>query len=227
MAPAPDVVVIGAGPAGLTAAALLTKHGHRVDVYEPYPWIGGFSGTFETDGFTLNFGAHLLEDPGSGITAIFDHLGLALDHGPTSSDLPVWDAAGGAWSSIRELYAASRQELKKVIRAIVATPWEAFDEWDDRPLRAWLSQHTDDPGVIGLFEYIAFLEFLTTEWWEHSASDSLYLRKLHLGERGTAGYSTWPVGGWARLFDGLAGLVIGGGGRVLTGTDARVVVGDG
>ena len=36
-----DVVVIGAGAAGLTAAALLAKEGRKVTVVEASRWLGG------------------------------------------------------------------------------------------------------------------------------------------------------------------------------------------
>ena len=43
------------------------------------------------EGFKLNLGGHLLEDSGSGITKVFEHVGKELVHGAVSSDMPVWD----------------------------------------------------------------------------------------------------------------------------------------
>lgn len=226
MTASPDVIVLGAGTAGLVAAALLACQGQQVLVLEPGDRLGGFSATHEVDGFTLNLGAHVMEDPGSGITAIFAHLGLDLRHGAVSSALPVWDEARGRWGAVTDRYAGSRRALKQVIRTIVDSPFEAFDDYDDKPLRAWLREHTSDDGVIELFEFLAFLEFLTEDWTEHSASDSLYLRKLHYGERGTAGYSWWPAGGWAAMFAQLRATIESAGGEVRTGAPARVEVGD-
>jgi phytoene dehydrogenase-like protein len=46
-----DVAIIGAGPAGLTAAYLLTKAGHSVTVIEKDPhYVGGISRTVEHEG---------------------------------------------------------------------------------------------------------------------------------------------------------------------------------
>ena len=40
------------------------------------------------------------------------------------------------------------------------------------------------------------LEQITLEPWEHSASENLFIRKLHYERKRTAGYSFWPMGGW-------------------------------
>ncbi|OYW46976.1 MAG: FAD-dependent oxidoreductase [Sphingomonadales bacterium 32-68-7] len=54
-----DVVVIGAGPAGLTAAYLLTKAGKRVAVIEKDPrYVGGISRTVEHQGYRFDIGGH-------------------------------------------------------------------------------------------------------------------------------------------------------------------------
>ena len=54
-----DVVIIGAGPAGLTAAYLLTKAGYGVTVIEKDPHhVGGISRTVEHEGFRFDIGGH-------------------------------------------------------------------------------------------------------------------------------------------------------------------------
>src|SRR6478752_2850128 len=54
-----DVAVIGAGPAGLTAAYLLGKHGLKVSVIEKDPnYVGGISRTVEHQGFRFDIGGH-------------------------------------------------------------------------------------------------------------------------------------------------------------------------
>ena len=54
-----DVAIIGAGPAGLTAAYLLSKSGYKVTVIEKDPhYVGGISRTVEHEGFRFDIGGH-------------------------------------------------------------------------------------------------------------------------------------------------------------------------
>ncbi|MEJ7934260.1 NAD(P)/FAD-dependent oxidoreductase [Sphingobium sp. AN558] len=54
-----DVAIIGAGPAGLTAAYLLTRQGYSVTVIEKDPvYVGGISRTVELNGFRFDIGGH-------------------------------------------------------------------------------------------------------------------------------------------------------------------------
>jgi len=54
-----DVAIIGAGPAGLTAAYLLSKKGYSVSVIEKDPhYVGGISRTVEYEGFRFDIGGH-------------------------------------------------------------------------------------------------------------------------------------------------------------------------
>ncbi|MGD9644895.1 MAG: NAD(P)/FAD-dependent oxidoreductase [Pirellulales bacterium] len=57
----PPVVVVGAGFAGLTAAAYLRRHGVPVRVFEASPQVAGLARSFvDDDGFTCDFGAHFI-----------------------------------------------------------------------------------------------------------------------------------------------------------------------
>ncbi len=52
------VRVIGAGPAGLTAAYVLARAGRPVEVYEADTVVGGISRTVERDGWRFDIGGH-------------------------------------------------------------------------------------------------------------------------------------------------------------------------
>ena len=99
----PRAVVIGAGLAGLTSAALLVKEGWEVDLLEAHVDPGGCAATFRRGGYAFDAGATLFagfgpEDP-HGLVA--RALGLRWPVRPLGPDEPamrVWvqDALGGA-----------------------------------------------------------------------------------------------------------------------------------
>ncbi len=54
-----DVIIVGAGPAGLTAGYLLTKAGQSVTILERDPdYVGGISRTVDYKGFLFDIGGH-------------------------------------------------------------------------------------------------------------------------------------------------------------------------
>ncbi|MCO5239069.1 MAG: NAD(P)/FAD-dependent oxidoreductase [Chitinophagaceae bacterium] len=75
-----DVVVIGAGIGGLTAAAILSKAGLSVCVLEKEPHVGGYLAGFRRKGFIFDTAIHWLNQcgPNGVVTRLFDMLGM--DH---------------------------------------------------------------------------------------------------------------------------------------------------
>jgi protoporphyrinogen oxidase len=219
-----DVVVIGAGAAGLTAGAILAKNGKKVLVLDKAPYLGGRGMAVPDEGFKLNLGGHLLEDSGSGITKVFEYLGKHLGHGPANTDMNVWDHTTEKWGSIRDRYSGNKDELKKVIKALMDTSFEELDKWDDRSMREWILQHSSDPGVIDLFEFISVLECMTEDWWDHSASDNLFVRKMHYEEKRSAAYSFWPEQGWDGMFQDMADSLTENGGELRLGESVHRVI---
>ncbi len=55
-----EVLVLGAGPAGLGAAYRLARAGHSVVVLERNEHVGGLAGSFEVAGMRVDFGSHRL-----------------------------------------------------------------------------------------------------------------------------------------------------------------------
>ena len=71
-----DIGIIGAGVAGLAAANVLGKQGHRVSVYEGAPFLGGQASTFDVGGGRLEKGYHHLFTTDTAIIELMDELGL-------------------------------------------------------------------------------------------------------------------------------------------------------
>ena len=90
-----------------------------------------------------------------------------------------------------------------------------------------MAQYTSDEGVYLVWEAISVLEQITAQPWEHSASENLYVRKLHYTKKRTAGYSFYPIGGWTVLWNAMGDAIRGLGGTILQpATVRRVLVED-
>ncbi len=66
----PDVVVIGGGIAGLSAAALIGRRGRRVRLFEKAGFVGGRAVTQVKNGFSFNVGPHALYRDAAGIRVL-------------------------------------------------------------------------------------------------------------------------------------------------------------
>lgn len=216
-----DVIVVGGGAAGSVAAAVLAKEGKRVLLLERDPVLAGRARYFDVEGYKLQWGPHLLEDPGSGITAILGWLGHDLEHGRTNDGMAIWD--GDGWKAAGEVYGSGREELAKVAAEIAGLDLDDLDRYDQQSLRQWLSERTSHEGVMGLFEFMAVLEGQTGAPEDHSASDNLFMRSLHLRERRKPGYSYCPVGGFDQLFETVGAIAQEHGAEVRRGVSVASV----
>lgn len=222
-----DVVVVGAGTAGLVCASVLAKQGKRVALVERHRYLGGRAMEHRFRGHQIGLGSHLVEDPGDSLTRACELIGVTVTHSDRSDSMPFWDK--DRWIPIQQLYGgASKQGLKRCIEALVNTSFEEIDLLDHLSLREWMSRYTSEEGVFQVWEAISILEQITDKWYDHSASENLYVRKMHYERKRTAGYSFWPMGGWEALWKQMAARFAELGGTVIQPHAVeRVLVRDG
>lgn len=149
-----QVVVVGAGIGGLTAAALLARHGYGVTVFEQAQQLGGCASTFWRRGFTFDVGATQVAglEPGGIHEQIFSELEVPL---PTATPcdpacavylpnettpIQVWrdrqrwqqerqqhfPGSAGFWQSLEQLFAISWRFQQ---RQPILPPRTPFDLW--------------------------------------------------------------------------------------------------
>jgi all-trans-retinol 13,14-reductase len=65
LAPEYDAIVIGSGMGGLTTAALLSELGWKVCVLEQHYTAGGYTHSYERNGYEWDVGVHYIGDVGA------------------------------------------------------------------------------------------------------------------------------------------------------------------
>ena len=89
LAPAYDAVVVGSGMGGLTTAALLSDLGQRVCVLEQHYTAGGYTHSYERNGYEWDVGVHYIGDVGARTRTrlMFDYLsGGKLEWAPMDAE---------------------------------------------------------------------------------------------------------------------------------------------
>jgi monoamine oxidase len=206
-----DVVVVGAGFAGLTAAELVHRAGRSVVVLEARDRVGGRTCTETHHGTWIDIGGQWIGPGQDRIAALVEELGFATYPQPEDGDDVVLDADGPRRLASYALGFTDEElvaylELVGALEAIAEqvpldAPWAApeAEAWDATTLADWVRGRDVPERVAGLFEVAVRAVF---------AASAAQLSLLH-----TAHY-VHSADGWSKLTDSEGGAqqdrIVGG-----------------
>ncbi|MFA4836626.1 MAG: FAD-dependent oxidoreductase, partial [Dehalococcoidia bacterium] len=220
-----DVIIVGGGPTGLCAGAVLAKAGKRVILFEKDNYVGGRACSTTYKGHVFDNGPHLPSREGH-LEDIFAEIGKQF---PNS----WWDFKGtlihrdGKWVYLMDLL--DRQKLREMMEEMVATSYEEIAKLDSVPIKDWVADRCDEEGMHLFWWCVTQGTFAGTRYEDFSAGDILYFFKETFERLGGWG-GLWACveGGYSKLIQPLYDSIIENGGEVRTGTYVdEIIIEDG
>jgi putrescine oxidase len=164
-----DVVIVGAGASGLTAATRLKAAGLSVAVLEARDRVGGRLWTDTVDGAMLELGGQWVSPDQDALIGMLEELGLETYSRYRDGESLYFNADGqalrfsGEQFPVSEATSAKMQRLIDIMDALVTEfgadgPWDSprAKELDAVSWKTWLaSQSTDEEAVANVSMYIA------------------------------------------------------------------------
>ncbi|MFH2012558.1 MAG: FAD-binding protein [Pseudomonadota bacterium] len=152
-----DIVVIGSGIGGTTAAALLAKEGFKTIIVEKLPFAGGRCATLDYNGYKINTGICWVHESTAG--ALCKEVGSELEL--RYVDPPIgfrvdgkdYFEPMGLMAMITQV-ARDEDEAERVLQALMsALSWQ--EPSDFTSIGDWVKQYSDNPKMLGLFQFFA------------------------------------------------------------------------
>lgn len=219
-----DVVIIGGGLAGLTAACELAQSGSQVTLYEKSADLGGRASTEVYDGFAFNRGIHALYSGGAADKTLKELRIAYTGYIPDPSRVRVltegelYSAPLGMMSLIgtRLLSAADKFELMRIFAML---PQIDAHYLRHISVQAWIDKNAQRPRVRQFLKanahtavYSAGLDLVSAE---------VFIEKTQILFKHPIIYID---GGWQTLVDGLRCAAETAGAHIVTGARVDSVV---
>ncbi|QQE76642.1 NAD(P)/FAD-dependent oxidoreductase [Brevibacillus composti] len=229
-----DVVIVGGGLAGLSAAAYLSAHGKKVAVLERGA-LGGRAVTLKIKGFHFNFGAHAIYGRDTSVLKTFEkELGLHIDwqdFNPNKARYDLGDDLTAVPANVQGLFRTKLVKgFDKVLFTfeILKTMLKMETGHPHLSIQKWMEKQNISEDVQEMMLTLASSNFFTREP-ERIPSDVFfaYYRRIFTTNKPVA----YIGGGWQALIDEFVRVIEANNGTVLTKTkvesfrveDAKVV----
>lgn len=215
-----DAIVIGCGPAGMMASALLCHEGKRVLIVDKSDRLGGRACGFEYKGFTLDYGMHLLiTSDASSISQVLDKLDIQVGWCQIPG-LRVHTETG--WKDMMELAPLNDPDFAKIAEEMMMTPEEELGKYDDLSIEDWVKERTSKDTIRDFLRGMAMVVTTLPDANDMAASEVVFStgRVLKTGK-----FAGVPSGGYNNLWKALYQYLNAKGTHIqLNTTASRIVI---
>ena len=241
-----DAIIIGSGIGGLTTAALLAKLGKRVCVLEQHYTAGGYTHSYEREGYEWDVGVHYIGEvhkPWSAIRRIFDVItGGKLEWAPMDAHYDrivigeqTYDYVAGREAFKAEIkrhfpedaaaidaYVALLSEVSARVPRFFAG--QALPRWLGmlyaKLRRLWLPAYffkTTREVLEGLTQNQQLIGVLTAQWGDYGLPPAQAAFVMHaMVAKHYITGGNYPVGGATKISETIIPLIEAAGGQVFT-----------
>jgi prolycopene isomerase len=205
-----DVIVIGSGMGGASAAGLTARAGLRTLLLEKNPRLGGSCSYYEKRGFHIDYGTHMFSRGWRGpLGTIQRRLGIPRERRVRfvrTRDIAVlrgqgfelavpsdaWRLPAFALEALRVMRVPLREipSILRLFKDIATMPPPRIAEWDGRTVEDFLLGYTDNPRLFGALGLLLGLYFILP-FWEVSAGEAIWCFQ-HMARDNALSY---PLGG--------------------------------
>jgi phytoene dehydrogenase-like protein len=221
-----DLVVVGGGVAGLTAAALAAREGRSVVVLERAARPGGRAATHVRDGVGFNLGPHALYRQGHA-AGLLRELGVAVEGrvpDPGRAQLVGGDRAyrlpQGPGSLLVSRLLSAREKVR-LVRFLAGLPRRDARALDRTPLADWVLREAGAGQLAALLRALFRVSTYADDQDRLSAGAAIDQLRTAL-----AGNVLYLDGGWQSIVDGLRDRTVGDGAEIRAGARATLVEAD-
>jgi phytoene dehydrogenase-like protein len=216
-----DVVIVGGGLAGLTAASYLAQAGVTVTLFEKAAKLGGRAATSLHDGYAFNRGIHALYTGGE-VEDVLRELGIAYQgHNPEAVHVfyqgKLYPFPTG-FSSLLNNRLFNIGDKLELIRMFAGLPQLKSQDFARMSVQEWIERTLKRPLTRQFMTTFASTNVYSAAHDQVSAE--VLVRKLQLSLKHPVLYID---GGWQTLVDGLRAKAEQTGVRIVSGTRVEAV----
>ena len=243
-----DVIVIGSGMGGMTAAAALSRLDHRVLLLEQARDIGGLTHAFSRNGFSFDVGLHYcgmfghdqfggrILDWLSGGTIEFHSIGTVYDtlHFPDGFEIDAGRPAAAYKMELKDRFPDNAAEIDAYFEALLSAeeaahmvgaerampePFSsAHHWWNKRKIQRWCGRTTAEV-LAELVSDPKLAAVLSAQWATYGGKPEEASFAFHATVMGHyLEGAGYPVGGSAAIARGLVPVIEAAGGSARAGT---------
>lgn len=249
-----DVIVVGSGMGGMTAATALSRLDYKVLLLEQAQTIGGLTHTFSRNGFKWDVGLHYCglfgkDQPAgkilnwlSGGAIKFQSVGTVYDtlHFPDDFEISVARPAAAYKMELKERFPENAVEVDTYFEALQAAnsalrmamaersipePFRSAHRWwNENEIQRWCARTTSEV-ISDIVTNSQLAAVLSAQWGTYGGKPEEASFGVHaLIMNHYFDGASYPVGGAAAIANGLVPVIEASGGRAKASTPVSAIL---